>query len=162
MKKVLALMLVCILALGAIACGGEAKKEEGAVDWSKYPAKFEDWTFTDLKDYLRTAGIIDANEKCMSMDMGEADLAAGGVDAGMIYMDTEAGSIMDLILMATADNLLDELRTSHTVAGTPMDALLGTFAFSYSNGYDEEHLAAIKQAINNLAEHYGVTPDFVN
>ena len=96
------------------------------------------------------------------MDMGEADLAAGGVDAGMIYMDTEAGSIMDLILMATADNLLDELRTSHTVAGTPMDALLGTFAFSYSNGYDEEHLAAIKKAINNLAEHYGVTPDFVN
>lgn len=159
--KVLALVMVCILALGAIACGSEAKKEEGTVDWSKYPEKLEDWKFADLKDYLRTAGIIEAHEKCLSMDMSEGDLAAGGADAGMIYMDTEAGSIMDIIMVATADNLLNELRSSHTLAGVPMDALLGNFAFSYSNGYDEEHLAAIKQAINDLAAHYGVTPDFI-
>ena len=45
MKKVLALVMVLILALGAIACSSEAKKPEqaeGGVDWTKYPEKFED------------------------------------------------------------------------------------------------------------------------
>ena len=44
---------------------------------------------------------------------------------------------------------------------TAIDAKLGTFCISYSLGADADHIAALAQAIKNLAAHYGVEPDFV-
>ena len=163
MKKVLALVLVCVLALGAIACGSTAKKDDSGVDWANYPAKLEDWTIAELKTYLRAAGVIDSdNTNMYALDMSANELEATGVTAGHIYTNITDGSVVDIYMEVRAENLLEELKSAHTVAGVPMDSLLGNFAFSYTGGYDEEHIAAVKKAIEDLGAHYGVTPEFWN
>ena len=163
MKKALALVMVCILALGAIACGSTEKKDDSGVEWANYPAKLEDWTLANLKDYLRATGVIvDGASNMYAIDMSANELEATGVTAGHIYMNSTDGSVMDIFIEVRLDSLLDELKSAHTVSGVPMDALLGNFAISYTGGYSEEHFAALKKAIEDLGAHYGVTPEFWN
>lgn len=165
MKKTLALILVFVLALCAIACGSETKTGEqtnDGIDWTKYPEKLEDWTIAELKTYLRAAGVIvDGDSNMYALDMSANELEATGVTAGHIYTNMTDGSIMDIFMEVRLESLLEELKSAHTVAGIPMDTLLGNFAFSYTGGYNEEHIAAFKKAIEDLGAHYGVTPDFI-
>ena len=162
--KVLALVMVCVFALGAVACGSAAKKDESGVDWSKYPAKLEDWSMANLKDYLRAVGIIDdSNDKIMGIDMSANELEATGVTAGFIYTNTTDGSVVDMFMEVRTEELVNGLKNDHTIAGAiPMDAALGNFGFSYSGGYDEKHIPALKKAIEDLGAHYKVTPEFFN
>ena len=164
MKKVLALVLVCVLALGAIACGSTAKKDDSGVEWGNYPAKLEDWSLANLKDYLRVKGVIvDGDSNVMSIDMSPNELEATGLTAGFIYTNITDGSIVDMFMEARTDALLNGLKNDHNIAGAiPMDGMLGNFAFSYSGGYDEEHLAALKKAIEDLGAHYGVAAELWN
>ena len=164
MKKALALVLVCVLALGAIACGSTAKKDDSGVEWGNYPAKLDDWSLANLKDYLRTVGVIvEGDSNVMGIDMSPNELEATGVTAGFIYTNITDGSIVDMLMEVRTDALLNGLKNDHNIAGAiPMDGMLGNFGFSYSGGYNEEHLAAIKKAIEDLGAHYGVAAELWN
>lgn len=159
--KMLALAMVCILALGAIACGGEAANEAGGVDWTKYPDKLENWTIADFKDYIRALNIMP--DDAFNMDMSAGDLGAIGADAGTMYVDMTAGTYVDIIMLFAADSqVLKDILSTHEAVGQPMDGVLGNFAFQYSTGSDEEHMNALAQAIKDLGAHFGVTPEFFN
>jgi hypothetical protein len=161
--KMTALLMVLILALGAISCSSEAKKPEqaeGGIDWTKYPEKFEDWTIAEIKDYLRAANIIVNNE--WVVDMSAGDLGAIGAKAGTMYVDMTAGTITDIIMQFDADSeALETIRATHDAQGVAMDGVLGNFAFCYGMGSDEEHINALVQAIKDLAAHYGIAPDYL-
>ena len=161
MKKVLALVMACMLALGAIACGSEAKQEESSIDWTKYPEKLEDWTIADLKDYIRTKNFLPSD--AFNMDMSAGDLEAIGADSGTMYVDTTAGAYMDIIMLfADGSQTLADIISTHEAVGVPMDGVLGNFAFQYSSGTDEDLNNAFVQAIKELGEHFGVAPEFFN
>ena len=137
-------------------------------DWSAYPADFSAWTIGDMKTYL-TAKEILGNEAFMLVDMS-AELEQMSADAGFIYVDTTGFTVNDTIIHFDAANeagaaRLETVRSEHAIivgeASVPMDAMLGAFTFSYSNSLDEAHLTAIMDAINALAAHYGITPDFI-
>lgn len=182
MKKTLThvflLMLVCVLSLSLVACGGkESKPAEGGsettegVDWTQYPEKFEDWQIANLKAYLRETGVFENND--WIIDVTGGDLDAIGATAGTMYIDMTGGTIMDMVFFfdgATDESkgVLDGLRESKEIVpdvegapATPMDAMLGGFCFSYTMGSDADHNAALVKAIKDLADHYSVTPDFI-
>lgn len=157
MKKVLALVMVCILALGAVACGGQ-KQEAGGVDWTKYPEKLEDWTIADVKDYIRALNFLPGD--AFNMDMSAGDLEAIGAASGTMYVDTTAGAYVDIIMQFAADSAaFAEIKSTHEAQGVPMDGVLGNFAFQYSSGTDEEHIAAFEQAMKDLGTHFGVVAE---
>ena len=137
-------------------------------DWSAYPDDFSAWTTGDLKTYL-TAKEILGNEDFMLIDMS-AELEQMSADAGFLYVDATAFTVNDTIIHFDAANeagaaMMETVRSEHAIvvgeASVPMDAMLGAFTFSYSNSLDEAHITAITEAINALADHYGITPDFI-
>lgn len=176
LTRVFLLMLVCVLSLSLAACGGKENKpaeggSESAVDWTQYPEKFDEWTGANLKAYLREAGVLENSD--WIIDVTGGDLGAIGATSGFMYIDMTGGTIMDMVFYfdgATDESkaLLDGLRESKQIVpdvegapATPMDAMLGGFCFSYTMGSDADHNAALVQAIKDLADHYGVTPDFI-
>lgn len=161
MKKVLALTLVCILALGAIACSGGTKQETDGIDWTKYPDKLENWTIADIKDYIRTLNFLPSD--AFNMDMSAGDLEAIGADSGTMYVDTTAGAYVDIIMLFAPDSqTLADINSTHEAMGVPMDGVLGNFAFQYSSGTDEELNKAFAQALKDLGEHFGTPAEFFN
>ena len=137
-------------------------------DWSAYPEDFSAWTIGDMKTYL-TAKEILGNDEFMLIDMS-AELEQMSADAGFIYIDATGFTVNDTIIHFDAANeagaaMLETVRAQHAIvvgeASVPMDAMLGAFTFSYGNSLDEAHIAAITEAINALAAHYGITPDFI-
>lgn len=137
-------------------------------DWSAYPADFNAWTTEDLKTYLLAREVL-GNEAFMLIDMS-AELEQMSADSGFLYVDVTEFTVNDTIIHFDASNeagaaMLDTIRSEHAVvvgeASVPMDALVGAFAVSYSNSLDEEHIATLVGALNDLAAHYGITPDFI-
>ena len=61
--------------------------------------------------------------------------------------------------------MLETVRTEHAIvvgeASVPMDAMLGRFTFSYNNSLDADHIGAFVQAVKDLGDHFGITPDFI-
>ena len=117
--RVILMLLVFSLALGMAACSDAGNKTTG-VDFSQYPAKFEDWTMADLKSYLRAAGII--VEDSWVIDVSENEIVAMGVSAGTMYVDMTAGTISDMFFYcdSTAEGMADVLkgiRDSKTILG---------------------------------------------
>lgn len=177
MKKAF-LAAVCAMSMGLAACGGStttgsasASSQTEGTDYSLYPETFEEWGMANLKSYLRDTGIFEKNEWCF--DMSSGDLEASGAAAGTMYVDTEAGTITDIILYYDATDdaaaaILEGARTDHAVTpgdpelgSIPMDAMIGNFVITYTMGSDADHNAALVQALKDLAEHYGVTPDYI-
>lgn len=174
LTRVFLLMLVCVLSLSLAACGGKENKpaNEGpqpteGVDWSIYPEKFEEWNIANLKSYLRETGVF-ANSDWI-IDVTGGDLGAIGATAGTMYIDMTGGTIMDMIFYfdESAQTVLDGVRENKALtpdaegaASIAMDAVLGGFCFSYTTGSDADHNAALVKALHDLADHYGVTPDF--
>ena len=164
MTRVILMLLVAAMALGMVACGESGNKTTG-VDFSQYPAKFEDWTLANLKTYLRETGII--VEDSWVLDVSENEIAAMGVTAGTMYVDLNAGTIADTFFYcdSTADGMADVLqgiRDTKAILGVvPMDAMLGEFVFSYNNTVDETHRAAVIKALKDLADQYKLTFDFI-
>lgn len=175
LTRVFLLMLACILSLSLAACGSkdEPKTAGGdkAIDWTQYPEKFEEWNIANMKQYLREAGVLVKDEWCIDMSAG--DVAAVGVTAGTMYVDTELGSITDIILYVDptsegGEAMLEAIRTDKAVTpsvegATPMamDAMIGSFCMTYTMGSDADHNAALVKAIKDLGEHFGVTPDYI-
>ena len=168
MTRVFLLMLVLAMTFSMVACGEEPTTtppaEEG-FDFSQFPAKFEDWTMAELKVYLREAGIL--VEDSWTVDMSANELAAMGAAAGSLYVDMTAGTISDMFFYYDstaegAEEVLKGIRDSKSIMGAiALDAMLGEFCISYGNTVDEEHRAALIQALKDLAEHYEVTFDFI-
>ncbi|MBR1814562.1 MAG: hypothetical protein IJ773_12180 [Lachnospiraceae bacterium] len=172
--KVLFLAMACTFLLGAAACStSSSKSNQGEektpveIDYSLYPESFADWSIANLKDYLRKADIFQNND--WIFDMSAGDLGAVGAVAGTMYVDVTAGTITDIIMYLDTDSAaLESVREKHELApegateGTPMDALVGNFAFSYGLGADDAHIDALVTAVKDLAEHYNVTPDYIN
>ena len=162
--RVILMLLVFSLALGMAACSDAGNKTTG-IDFSQYPAKFEDWTMADLKSYLRAAGII--VEDSWVIDVSENEIVAMGVSAGTMYVDMTAGTISDMFFYcdSTAEGMADVLkgiRDSKTILGAlPMDAMLGEFIISYGNTVDETHRTALITALKDLAAQYKLTFDFI-
>ena len=186
MKKTLNRMLMIILALAMIlslaACGetkpAEPKTEEPApaaeepaadgFDWSAYPADFKDWTTENLKTYLLARELL-GDESFMLVDMS-TELEQMSADSGFIYVDVTEFTVNDTIIHFDANNeagaaMLDTIRSEHAIvvgeSSVPMDALIGAFSFSYSNSLNEEYIATFVGALNDLAAHYGIAPDFI-
>lgn len=146
----------------------EAPAPDDGFDWSAYPADFSAWTIGDMKTYL-TAKEVLGNETFMLIDMS-AELEQMKAEAGFLYVDVTGFTVNDTIILFDANNaegaaMMETVRSQHAIvvgeASVPMDAMLGCFTFSYSNSLDEAHLTAIKDAINAIAAHYGITPDFI-
>ena len=165
MTRVILMMLVCALALGMAACGESENKATG-VDFSQYPANFEDWTMANLKVYLRETGVL--VEDSWIIDVSANEVTAMGVTSGSMYVDMTAGTISDMFFYcdSTAEGMeavLQGIRDSKAILGAlPMVAMLGEFIISYGNTIDEEHVATLIQALKDLAAHYEVTFDFIN
>ena len=163
--RVFLLMLALAMAFGMVACGEESTTP-GGVDFSQYPANFEDWTLANLKVYLRETGII--VEDTWTIDVSENEIVAMGVTAGTMYVDMVEGTISDMFFYCDStaegmDAVLQGIRESKALLGVlPMDAMLGEFVISYGNTIDEEHRAALITALKDLAAHYSVTFDFIN
>ena len=165
MTRVILVLLVAAMALGMVACGETTNNKTTGVDFSQYPAKFEDWTMGNLKAYLRETGII-TNDSWV-IDVSENEIVAMGVTAGTMYVDMTAGTISDMFFYcdSTAEGMADVLqgiRDSKTILGAlPMDAMLGEFVISYGNTVDEAHRTALVKALKDLAEQYKLTFDFI-
>ena len=149
----------------------EAAPAEG-VDFSIYPADFNDFSMADLKSYLRACEVFVHDD--WTIDMSAGDLGAIGAEAGTIYMDMTGGTVMDLIFRfdpnggESVEKVLNSVKENHELQpdvegaeATAIDAKLGTFCISYSLGADADHIAALVKAIKDLSAHYGVEPDFV-
>ena len=84
-----------------------------------------------------------------------------------MYVDMTAGTISDMFFYYDstaegAEEVLKGIRDSKSILGAiALDAMLGEFCISYGNTVDEEHRAALIQALKDLAEHYEVTFDFI-
>ncbi len=175
LTRILMLMLACILSLSLAACGGKENKpaegEETSIDWTQYPEKFDEWQVANLKQYLREAGVFTKND--WLFDMSSGDLGAIGATAGTMYVDTTGGSITDIIMYFDPANetgaaMLEGLRKDHTLTpaaegaeAMAMDAMIGNFCMTYTMGSDADHNAALVKAVKDLADHYGITPDFI-
>ena len=165
MTRIILVLLVAAMALGMVACGETTNNKTTGVDFSQYPANFEDWTMANLKVYLRESGVI--VEDSWVIDVSENEIVAMGVTAGTMYVDMTAGTISDMFFYcdSTAEGMADVLqgiRESKTILGAiPMDAMLGEFCISYGNTVDEEHRAALITALKDLAAQYKLTPDYI-
>ena len=190
LNRVLVLALACILALSLAACTNtpaatEAPKTEPAkteapatepaktdapVDekWSAYPAAFTDWTTGDLQTYLKACEIQN-NEDFMTVEMS-AELEQMSASAGYIYIDAAGFTVNDTVIGFDPNTeagaaMLETIRANKAIVvgetSVPVDALLGNFTFNYSTSLDENHVAAIVQAIKDLGDHYGIAPDFI-
>ena len=146
----------------------ETEAPTDGFDWTAYPEDFSAWTIGDMKTYLTNKKVI-GNDDFMLVDMG-AELEQMSADAGFIYIDATGFTVNDTIIHFDAANeagaaMLETVRSEHAIvvgeSWVPMDAMLGAFTFSYSNSLDEAHITAITEAINALAAHYGITPDFI-
>ena len=166
MMRVFLLMLALTMAFGMVACGEEPETTPAGVDFSQFPAKFEDWTMANLKVYLRETGVL--VEDSWIIDVSDNEVTAMGVTSGSMYVDMTAGTISDMFFYcdSTAEGMeavLQGVRDSKAIMGArPMDAMLGEFVISYGNTIDEEHVATLIQALKDLAAHYEVTFDFIN
>ena len=171
--RILSLALVCVLAMCLMACSNKPAEPDPTeapanteapsddFDWTAYPEDFSAWTIGDMKTYL-TAKEILGNDDFMLIDMS--------ADAGFIYIDATGFTVNDTIIHFDAADeagaaMLETVRSEHAIvvgeSRVPMDAMLGAFTFSYSNSLDEAHLTAITEAINALAAHYEIAPDFI-
>ena len=121
-----------------------------------------------MKTYL-TAKEILGNPDFMLIDMS-AELEQMKASAGFLYVDVTGFTVNDTIILFDANNadgaaMMETVRTQHAIvvgeASVPMDAMIGCFTFSYSNSLDEAHIANLIQAIQSIAEHYGVAPDYI-
>ena len=146
----------------------ETEAPTDGFDWTAYPEDFSAWTTGDMKTYLTNKEVL-GNADFMLIDMS-AELEQMSADAGFLYVDAAGFTVNDTIIHFDAANeagaaMLETVRAQHAIvvgeANVPMDAMLGAFTFSYSNSLEEAHIAAIKDAINALAAHYGITPDFI-
>ena len=142
--------------------------DDGKIDWTKYPADFSAWTTGDLQTYLTDCELL-GNDDFMLIEMSN-ELEQMSANAGFIYIDATGFTVNDTIIHFDAANeagaaMLETVRSEHAIvvgeSRVPMDAMLGAFTFRYSNSLDEAHLTAITEAINALAAHYGITPDFI-
>lgn len=165
MTRVILMLLVMAMALSMVACSATGNKTTG-VDFTQYPAKFDDWTMANLKSYLRETGII--VEDSWVIDVSANEIAAMGVTAGTMYVDLNAGTIADTFFYCDSSvegmaDVLNGIRDSKSILGVvPMDAMLGEFVVSYGNTVDEAHRAALITALKDLAAQYKLTFDFIN
>ena len=180
--RVCLLVMIAMMALSCMALGEAALEADPAldmaaevaakVDFTQYPDSFSEWNISYLKMYLRDAGIMENNS--WVFDITEGDLNATGASAGVMYIDMEAASAMDMIFFfdvnegeakeAALQTIRDTQAITPDVEGafaTPMDAMLGGFCFSYTMGTDEEHMAIVRAAIYALANHFEIEPDFI-
>ena len=146
----------------------ETEAPSDGFDWSAYPDDFAAWTIGDMKTYLTAKEII-GNEDFMLIDMS-AELEQMSADAGFIYIDAAGFTVNDTVIHFDAADeagaaMLDTIRSEHAIvvgeASVPMDALIGAFSFSYSNSLDDAYIAQVIDAINAIAAHYGIAPDFI-
>ena len=180
--RVCLLVMIAVLALNCTALGEAAPDADPAldmaaevaakVDFTQYPEAFSEWNIAYLKMYLRDVGIMENNS--WVFDITEGDLNATGASAGVMYIDMEAASAMDMIFFfdvkegeakeAALQTVRDTQAITPDVEGafpTPMDAMLGGFCFSYTMGMDEDHMTIMRAAIYALANHFEIEPDFI-
>lgn len=165
MTRTILIILGFAMALTMAACGEKKNAGPADLDFSQYPANFAEWTQANMKAYLRDSSVF--TEEDWLIDVSANELTALGAAAGSMYVDMNEGTTSDIVFFydAAAEgaaDILAGLRESHMLMDSiPMDAMLGSFCFSYSNTVDEEHKAALIAAIKDLAAHYDLTPDFI-
>lgn len=174
-KTLMLLMLASIMLLCA-ACGDNTDPTTTAPkdsSFDKYPANFSDWTLAEMKTYLKDRNVT-ANESFLSMDLTAGDLGAMKAVAGTMYMDIEAGSVVDIYFHYDLNNaeqkaVYDGILANKVLAingdmetAQAIDAVVGHFCFQYLTGYDEEHINALTQALKDLTAHYGLEGGYVS
>ena len=168
MKKLVKLaavvLAVCTVLMVFTGCGA---KKEAKVDLSKYPKDINAWTAADLKDYLVNAGIIDEEKQgFIFMDVSQNELEAMGIDSGFLYIDTTAASVMDTVFFydpakegnseKIAAAASEKVFSIEGQVVSELDCVLGGFLFSYSQGTDEDHIAAFTKALKDIEEGLGI------
>ena len=178
MKTAALVMALCLIVLSIVGCGSESDQNSGSArdasfDFSAYPADFSAWTMAEMKSYLKECGIT-ANEDFLGMDMTEGDLGVIGAEAGYLYMDTDGGTVSDMIIYFDVSKEDGKAMIDTTVEhkaividgdvenGMAMDAVVGGFCFSYTMGTDEDHISAFAQALKALETQYAIKADHIN
>ena len=165
LKSLFLLTLVCALMCGAVALGETAEATE--IDFSAYPESFIDWDANFLASYLRSLGLFSADG--FVVPLSEGDAAAMDAVGGFIYT-TADGSAMDMFFFFDPSNedLLAAIRENQAIipagmedAAMDMDGMIGALVFSYSLGLDEDHMVALCDAMEALAAHFEIYPDFL-
>lgn len=165
LKSLFLLTLACAMLCSVTALGETA--EATAVDFSQYPESFSEWDANYLASYLRALDLFTTDGFVVPLSEGDAEAmeAAGG----FIYTTTDA-SAMDMFFFFDAgkEELLASIRENQAIipagmeeAAMLMDGMIGNLVFSYSMGLDEAHMAALYNAMAELAAHFGLEPDFL-
>lgn len=131
-----------------------------------YPAKFEDWNLDHLKQYLADCGLMTNTE--WFADFKPQDLAAMNVSGGTMYMNFETSDPFDMLFYFDPngdENIQNQKEIARTERKVPVDiavdAMLGNFAITYQFNADATRKATFVQVLTELAEKYGITPDYI-
>ena len=176
MKKLAVVLLasMMVLTLGACSEKEEEKPEaQTTIDFTAYPASFEEWTMNDVKTVLKEANLI-TNEDFVLMDLSANEIEAMSAKEGFLYVDANEGSVSDVVISfdpatETGKNMLDCVAENAVIApdgnleaGVPVDALIGNYCFCYLTGSDDEHINAFIAVLKEIVSNYGIEGGFIN
>lgn len=193
MKQVLVMLLTVVMIFSFTACGNTTKPDSsnnaasgssadraeiGSVDWSKYPADFNDWTAQNLADYFMEA--VDFPDDCESWVQDHAEYwanmpiyecsgiwnADGADDVCAVFFtfkpdnpDTKPEEV-EAVKKKIREDKNHDYTTEHIFLG-PQDHMIGNISFSYGTTTSNEKVYNdIEAAYNNLVQEKGLTPDF--
>lgn len=176
LKRMFILVLACVLSFSMLACGSKKDGEDNTkdpaktgVDFTKYPTDLNEWKLADMQKYLEDSGVFTESSWIIPISGGE--LTAMAVTAGLGYMDTTKGSTTDMIFYfdpnTTDENIkaqAEAVKTNHVLSvqsnSMPLDTMVGNFAISYIRTTDNNHVEALKKAIDDLAAHFNIKAEF--
>ena len=176
MKKLLALLLVMVMALSLVACGGNANKgETKEVDMSKYPADINEWTEKQLLEYFKEA--VPALQSCEDWYQPHVPYWAGypfdncaGTwnDDGDIQIECRTFGVNNPDTTAEEIEAWKQQFRDDPNHGYVTEELLLTanshmaanVIINYEYTTDEDVYDALEAAWNNLVTALNLTPDF--
>lgn len=154
-----------------------ASQAEVNVDMTKYPSDINEWTAKNFVDYFNEA--VNFPKDCETWVQDHATYWAGQpiYEASGIWNTEGACDVAIMIFVCKPDSpdttpeKVEELKQAVRDAEDHMyvteelmlgliDHMVGNVMFTYSQTPNEEVLAEIDAAYNNLVKALGVTPDF--
>ena len=190
MKRIAALLLVAVLAVGMTACGNSKGGSQGAQGGDATSASaesaqgdngasasleekdFADWNDQDILEYFKSVGVFE-NEDYLYV-MNTPDELIEGMTAIVNYQEPEMfdADVMILYLdenspSAATEEMYQHIKDKKSVQLSddendiiPFNALIGRFAILYRFSLDDDFLAKYEAALDKLIETKNITPEF--
>ena len=173
MKRILALLLVAVLAVGMTACGNSKGGSQGG-DATSAPVEsgkdFADWTAQDMLAYFQSEGVF--TDDSITYVMKDDEVEEGMTTVVNYQDDMYDADVMILYMekdspIEATEQMYQRIKEKKSVPLSgdesnviPFNALIGRFAILYSFSLDDEFLAKFEAALDKLVETKNITPEF--